>query len=208
MIFEVLFVLTIIFSYQNEKIDALVIPSGVNCNVKGVNLNNLGYKVNGSLYVLQHILNYDYLWPEVRVKGGAYGCSLSLSISDDIIFGSFSDPNVINTYEVYDNTSIYLENFNPTEEEFISYLIGTVAKIDPPASTYSKIAGADKNMLCNLSIERLERLKKEILETSIDDIKSYSSLFKKIAQLSILCTVGNEEKINEYSRLENIKKLV
>ena len=195
-------------SYQNEAIDALVIPSGVNCNVKGVNLNNLGYKVNGSLYVLQHILNYDYLWPEVRVKGGAYGCSLSLSISDDIIFGSFSDPNVINTYEVYDNTSIYLENFNPTEEEFISYLIGTVAKIDPPASTYSKIAGADKNMLCNLSIERLERLKKEILETRIDDIKSYSSLFKKIAQLSILCTVGNEEKINEYSRLENIKKLV
>ena len=194
--------------YQSEIIDALVVPSGVNCNVKGINLNSLGFQVNGSLYVLQHIINYDYLWPEVRVKGGAYGCSLSLSISDDIIFGSFSDPNVINTYEVYDKTADYLLNFNPSEEEFISYLIGTVAKIDPPASTYSKIAGADKNHLCNLSIERLERLKKEILETTVEDIKAYSTLFKKIAQLSILCTVGNEVKINEYDRFENVKKLV
>ena len=99
-------------SYQNEVIDALVIPSGVNCNVKGVNLNNLGYKVNGSLYVLQHILNYDYLWPEVRVKCGAYGCSLSLSLSNDILFGSYRDPNVLNTYNVYDEVSKYFEEFD------------------------------------------------------------------------------------------------
>lgn len=194
--------------YETNTIDGLVIPSGVNCNVKGINLNSLGYEVNGSLYVVQHILNYDYLWPEVRVKGGAYGCSLSLSVSDDIIFGSFSDPNVINTYEVYDNVAKYLENFNPNEEEFTSYLIGTIAKIDPPASIYSKICGADKNLLCKITIDRLERLKKEILETTVETVKSYASLFKKIAQLSNLCTVGNEEKISEYSRLENVKKLV
>ena len=195
-------------SYETSAIDGLIVPSGVNCNVKGINLNNLGYEVNGSLYVVQHILNYDYLWPEVRVKGGAYGCSLSLSISDDVIFGSFSDPNVTNTYEVYDNTAKYLESFDPTEEEFTSYLIGTIAKIDPPASIYSKVCSADKNLLCNVSVERLEKLKKEILETKVETIRSYASLFKKIAQLSNLCTVGNEEKINEYSRLENVKKLV
>ena len=195
-------------SYEPSTLDGIIIPSGVNYNVKGVNLKNLGYELNGSLYVVQHIINYDYLWPEVRVKGGAYGCSLSLSISDDIIFGSYRDPNCINTYNVYDNVANYLENFNPTKEEFTSYLIGTIAKIDPPASIYSKICTADKNLMCNISIERLEKLKKEILETSVEDIKAYASLFKKIAQLSILCTVGNEEKISEYDRLENVKKLV
>ena len=199
---------TLKVSYQNERIDALVVPSGVNCNVKGINLKDLGYELNGSLYVVQHILNYDYLWPEVRVKGGAYGCSLSLSISDDIIFGSFSDPNVLNTYNVYDNVANYLENFNPTEEEFTSYLIGTIAKIDPPASIYSKVCSADKNLLCNVTIKRLENLKKEILNTTVETVKSYASLFKKIAQLSILCTVGNEDKISEYDRLEIVKKLV
>ena len=195
-------------SYEPESIDGIIIPSGVNYNVKGVNLNNLGYKLNGSLYVVQHIINYDYLWPEVRVKGGAYGCSLSLSISDDIILGSYRDPNCINTYNVYDNIANYLENFDCTEEEFTSYLIGTIAKIDPPASVYNKICAADKNFMCNISIERLEKLKKEILETTIDNVKSYAPLFKKIAQLSILCTIGNEEKISEYDRLENVKKLV
>lgn len=195
-------------SYPTEKYDALVIPSGVNNNVKGMNLNDLGLELNGSLYVIQHILNYDYLWPEVRVKGGAYGCSLSLSVSNDILFGSFSDPNVENTYNVYDEVSKYLENFDPTTEEFNSYLIGTIAKIDPPASIYSKIATSDKNLLCNITLQRLEKVKSEILNTSVDTIKSYAPVFKKIAQLSHLFTVGNEEKINQYSRINNVKKLV
>ena len=194
--------------YKKEESDALVIPSGVNCNVKGINLTDIGYELNGSLYVVQHILNYDYLWPEVRVKGGAYGCSLSLSLSNDIVLGSFSDPNVLNTYNVYDNIAQYLENFNPTPEEFNSYIIGTIAKIDPPASIYSKVCTADKNLLCGVGIERLEKLKEEILITNIETVRSYSELFKKIAQQGIIFTIGNEEKINEFSQLTSIKKLV
>ena len=194
--------------YKVEDFDALVIPSGVNCNAKGINLKDLGYGLNGSLYVVQHILNYDYLWPEVRVKGGAYGCSLTLSISDDIVLGSFSDPNVVNTYNVFDNVAQYLEQFNPTIEEFNSYLIGTIAKIDPPASTYSKVCTADKNLLCGISIERLETLKEEILNTTVETVRSYASVFRKIAQQGIVFTVGNEEKIAEYNKITGIKKLV
>lgn len=195
-------------SYSKDSLDGLVIPSKVNCNVKGINLSDLGYHLNGSLYVVQQILNYDYLWPEVRVKGGAYGCSLSLSISDDVIFGSFSDPNVKNTYEVYDATADYLASFDPTEEEFTSYLIGTVAKIDPPASIYSKVVSSDKNLLCNITKERLETLKEEILNTTVEKVRSYADLFKKIAQLSHLFTVGNEEKMEECKHITNTKKLV
>ena len=193
--------------YSKNLCDGLIVPSGVNCNVKGVNLKDLGEELNGSLYVIQHILNYDYLWPEVRVKGGAYGCSLSLSISNDIIFGSFSDPNVVNTYQVYDDVATYLEEFDATKEEFNSYLIGTIAKIDPPASIYSKIVKSDKNLLCGITLERLEKLKEEILNTDIKTIRSYAPLFKKIAQLAILYTVGNEEKMNEYNRLVHIEKI-
>lgn len=195
-------------SYQKQLSQALVIPSGVNCNVKGLNLTDLSAELNGSLYVLQHIINYDWLWPEVRVKGGAYGCSLSLSLSNDILFGSFSDPNVLNTYNVYDETSKYLKDFNPNIDEFNSYLIGTLSKIDPPQSIYSKIVTADKNFLCKITIERLESLKEEILHTTIKDINSYASLFQKIAQLSNFYTVGNEDKINEYSLITEKEKLI
>ena len=195
-------------SYKKNETEALIVPSGVNCNVKGLNLTDLGEELNGTLYVLQHIVNYDWLWPEVRVKGGAYGCSLSLSLSNDILFGSFSDPNVENTYNVYDETSNYLKEFNPTVDEFNSYLIGTVAKIDPPSSIYSKIVTADKNFLCKITKERLELLKEEILNTTISKINSYSSLFKKIAQLSRFYSVGNEEKINEYKKITQTEKLV
>lgn len=195
-------------TYSTDDTNALIIPSGVNNNVKGINLKDLGEEITGSLYVVQHIINYDYLWPEVRVKGGAYGCSLSISISNDIVFGSFSDPNVSNTYKVYDEVAKYLENFDASIEEFKSYLIGTIAKIDPPSSVYSKISQADKNYLCDITIDRLEKLKEEILATDICQVRSYARLFKKIAQLSVLFTVGNEEKISEYDMLANVKKLI
>jgi Zn-dependent M16 (insulinase) family peptidase len=124
------------------------------------------------------------------------------------LFGSFSDPNVANTYNVYDSVATYLEEFNPNIDEFNSYLIGTIAKVDPPASIYSKIATSDKNLLCNITLERLEKVKSEILSTDINTVKSYASLFRKIAQQSILFTVGNENKIREFDEIKVVKKLI
>lgn len=187
--------------------DALVIPSLVNYNAKGINLEDLGIKKTGKLNVLQHILNYDYLWPEIRVKGGAYGCTLMVGACDDVVFGSYRDPNVKNTYEVYDNVANYLENLEISEDEFKSYLIGAVGGYDQPASANSKIQTADFNYLRGVSDEMRILRKKEMLSTTIIDLKGFSDLFKKLAQIGRCYTIGNEEKINEYNGFKKIEKL-
>ena len=192
---------------ENNIGDALVVSSGVSNNVMAINLKDLGEVYSGKLHVLQHILNYDYLWPEVRVKGGAYGANFQINSSEDVVFGSYCDPNVKNTYDVYEGTAFYLENLETDESEFKSYLIGAMAKFDAPVSNFVRILVADGNLFRNNTAERRERIKKEAIETTLEDIKGYSKLFKKIAQLSNVYTIGNETAINQYSRLEKINKL-
>ena len=187
--------------------DAIIIPSGVNNNIMAINLKDLGEELNGQLHVVQQILNFDYLWPEIRVKGGAYGANFQLTSSLDTLFTSYCDPNVENTYNVYENTATYLENLEATEEEFNSYLIGTMAKFDSPVSNFVKILIADNNLFRENTKEKRELIKKQALSTKLDDVKAYSKLFKKISQLSKVFTIGNETKIKEYSRLEKIENL-
>ena len=38
------------------------------------NFHKKGYEYTGALDILKVILSYDYLWMNLRVKGGAYGC--------------------------------------------------------------------------------------------------------------------------------------
>lgn len=38
------------------------------------NYREAGYDYTGALRILKVIMSYEYLWVNVRVKGGAYGC--------------------------------------------------------------------------------------------------------------------------------------
>ena len=58
----------------------------------------------GALRVARHLLNYDYLWNEVRVKGGAYGVACQFQREGDGYFTSYRDPNLSSTIDVYERT--------------------------------------------------------------------------------------------------------
>ncbi|MFA9227607.1 MAG: insulinase family protein, partial [Agathobacter rectalis] len=53
-----------------------------------------GYEYTGALRLLRIILSYDYLWINVRVKGGAYGCMNTFLRSGESYFVSYRDPNL------------------------------------------------------------------------------------------------------------------
>lgn len=185
---------------------AIIIPSGVNYNGRASNISSLGVEKNGSLNVCAHIINFDYLWPEVRVKGGAYGCSMMVADNGDIAFGSYRDPNVENTFKAYDGVKEYLDNFNPDEDEFMGYLVGAIGAFDKPASNSRRIASADVNFFKGVKDEDRIAFKKQMLETKILDVKAYAEMFEKMKN-SDNYTIGNETKIKEFNGFKNIKNL-
>ena len=48
------------------------------------------------------ILSYDYLWQNVRVKGGAYGCMSNFNRIGEGYLISYRDPNLEKTMEIYE----------------------------------------------------------------------------------------------------------
>ena len=61
-----------------------------------------GFNYTGALKVLKVIFSYDYLWNNIRVKGGAYGCMSGFSRNGDMYMVSYRDPNLKKTNEIYE----------------------------------------------------------------------------------------------------------
>lgn len=193
----------------NSKIKrALVIPSEVSYNAKTFNLAESEFEYDGALQILAHIVRYDYLWNKVRVLGGAYGCTMQVSkVTKEITLGSFRDPNCKNTYDVYDNLAKYLAQFNPSKEEFNSYLIGAIGAYDQPASNSVLINNADSNFICGITDEDRVKTKKEMVNTTVNKIKSYAKLFESFAINGTCYTIGNKNAIEAAHIFDEIKEL-
>lgn len=180
-----------------KKNQAFIIPSSVSYNSLSSSLNVINKNFNGKHLVLSHIVSYDYLWNEIRVKGGAYGCSLSISKNNDVSFGTYRDPNVKISYEVIENISNYLKELDVDEIKFKNYIIGTVANFDTPLSTPSLINAYDLKYLSNFNEEDNLKLKKEVLSTTIQDIHQFANDFTLLFKDTCKISIGNKIKINE-----------
>jgi len=101
------------FNFPVEKLNEGFMYSGqVQYVARCANFVNAGFKPNGALKVLRTIMSYDYLWNNVRVKGGAYGCMCQFAGLDGSAYMvSYRDPNLTETDETYRKAYEYTEKF-------------------------------------------------------------------------------------------------
>ena len=91
-----------------------------------------GFTYTGALEILKVALSYDYLWINLRVKGGAYGCMSGFKRSGESFFVSYRDPHLRRTLEVYEGVPEYVRTFAADEREMTKYIIGTISGKDVP----------------------------------------------------------------------------
>ena len=89
------------------------------------NFMKKGLPYRGALKVLNVMMGYEYLWTNIRVKGGAYGCMCGFGRTGDCYFVSYRDPNLGQTIEVYENAADFIENYDAGERTMTQYIIGT-----------------------------------------------------------------------------------
>lgn len=130
-----------------------------------------------------------------------------LMLQKKLLLVDFRDPNCKNTYDVYDNLVKYLTDFNPSKEEFNSYLIGAIGAYDQPASNSVLITNADSNFICGITEEDRIKTKKEMINTTVDKIKSYAKLFELFATNGSCYTIGNQNAIEAAHIFDEIKEL-
>lgn len=159
------------------------------------NFCDRGLAYNGGLAVLSSIFSYDYLWLNVRVKGGAYGCMCSFSRSGNAYFTSYRDPNLMETYAVYKHASDYVRSFDANERDMTKYIIGAISKLDAPLTPSAEGNFSYIAYLMGLTDEDLQRERDEVLSSDVESIRALAGYVDAATDGDIICAIGDEKKI-------------
>lgn len=154
-----------------------------------------GYGYTGALNVLQCIFSYDYLWINVRVKGGAYGCMCSFNRSGNAYFTSYRDPNLLETYEIYKKAPDYVRSFDADERDMTKYIIGAISKMDAPLTPSAE---GNFSLICYLmGIEDvdLQRTRDEVLGATPEVIRGLAGYVEAAVDGGVICAIGDEARI-------------
>lgn len=183
------------------KIDArnesLIIPSEVGYIAQGYNLGLLGSKVNGRTVVLKKVLDTDYLWEKIRVKGGAYGAYMDLSMDGNMAFVSYRDPNTKETLKAYTGAAEHLENIDKKYDSLDKFIIGSIAGVDRPITKIKRLEIAMKAVREGMTDDKRQAVKDEVLGTSVLDIKAFAPLIKAVSDKNVIAAVGGSRLAKE-----------
>lgn len=158
-----------------------------------------GEEYTGALQILKVILSYDYLWQNIRVKGGAYGCMSNFNRIGESYLISYRDPNLEKTMEVYEGVVDYLENFSVDDRDMTKFVIGTISNIDRPMNPAAKGSRSMNLYMNHVTEEMIRKEREEILNASQKDIRALAVVLKAMLDAQQLCVIGSEEKIGACS---------
>ncbi len=184
-----------------KKNEGFKTASKVQYVAKVGNFIDQGVAYTGALQILKVIMSYDYLWQNIRVKGGAYGCMSNFNRIGEGYFVSYRDPNLKRTLDVYDGVVDYLKNFTVSERDMTKYIIGTMSGIDQPMTPASK-GDRSMNLYMNkVSAEMIREERNQILDAGQDDIRALYKVAEAVLRADQMCVIGGEDKIEEEKEL-------
>ena len=156
-----------------------------------------GAKYSGALQILKVILGYDYLWQNIRVKGGAYGCMSNFNRIGEAYLISYRDPNLKRTMEVYEGVVDYLKDFNVSDRDMNKFIIGTMSNLDRPMNPAAKGARSMNLYMNHVSEEMIRTERGQILDARQEDIRNLAGVLQAMLDQHLICVIGSEDKIEE-----------
>ncbi len=169
--------------------------SQVNYVARFGNFRKHGFAYTGALRVLKLLLSYDYLWNNIRVRGGAYGCSASFGRTGSAGFTSYRDPKLMETDRVYDGIADFAEHFSADEREMTKSIIGTIAELDAPLTPLQRGLRGLSAYYSHVTDEALQKERDEILDAQPEDIRALAPLLRAVLSDGARCVIGNESQL-------------
>lgn len=161
------------------------------------NFRKAGYDYTGSLRILKTILNYDYLWMNLRVKGGAYGCMCGFKRTGDAYLVSYRDPNLAKTLQTYEGCAEYLKNFTCSDRDMTKYIIGTISELDTPLNPSAKGNLSLNCYFSGMTESDFQKERDEILDAACKDIQALAPLVEAVVAQHNICVIGSAAGIEK-----------
>ena len=161
------------------------------------NFRKKGLEYTGALEILKVILSYDYLWINIRVKGGAYGCMSGFKRSGESFLVSYRDPHLKRTLEVYQGVPDYIRAFEADEREMTKYIIGTISNKDVPRTPQMQGSVSKAAYFSKVTEEMLQKERDQILGAQKEDIQALAAFVAAVLSDEQICVVGSETAIDK-----------
>lgn len=172
------------------------------------NFRNKGLQYTGVLNVLKVMMGYEYLWTNIRVKGGAYGCMCDFDRNGGSYFVSYRDPNLGQTIEVYEKAAEFIAGFEADERTMTQYIIGTFSNMDVPLTASAKGKRSKMAYMMGLTYEQIQRERDQVRNATPEQIRELAAYIRAFMEDDCLCVVGNEQKIRseeeKFMKIENL----
>lgn len=130
-------------------------------------------KTSGSDSVVRNMLSNSFLHDNIRAKGGAYGDGINQS-DDCVVFYSYRDPNLQNTFDVFEKSMDWLRGRDLKEEQIDDLIIGSYNSFDPNLTPRMRSLRDFSYRINETSVEDLEKKLKEALETKKEDFADFA----------------------------------
>ncbi len=167
-----------------------------------------GLPYRGTLRVLQVMMGYEYLWTNIRVKGGAYGCMCGFGRTGECFFVSYRDPNLGQTIDVYRGAADFIGAYDADERTLTQYIIGTFSNLDMPLTASAKGRRSRDAYMRGITLDMIQRERDEVIDVTAEDIRGLAAYIRAFMEDDFLCVVGSEQKIkaeaDQFMNLENL----
>ena len=170
----------------------LPIPAPIGFASKASNIKNYGGSFQGSIYVLTNVLNFSYLWNEIRVQGGAYGCGFAGRDDGDMFFYTYRDPQPGRSLNVFDKAVDFVRSFCAQKMDLTPMILGSMASADPLLNTQMKITVAENRYFKGITYEDVCRVRHELISTTHEDLLALTDVLKYVAEDNAVCVVAGQ----------------
>ncbi|HEV2028191.1 MAG TPA: insulinase family protein [Candidatus Dormibacteraeota bacterium] len=175
--------------------EARTSPLPVAFNVRIFKTVRYTHPDSAALLVLANYLRDTFLHRELREKGGAYGgFAQAGTASGTFYFGSYRDPNIIRTYDVYDQAVKWVTDGEVDAEALKEAILGACGDVDPLESPDIKGRRESTNKLTGFTRTERERFKQRLLQVSEDDLRRVARAYLMVAH-PIQTTVAGPELV-------------
>ena len=186
------------FSRKNE---GFMTSGQVQYVCRSGNFRKKGLEYTGALRALKVMMGYEYLWNNIRVKGGAYGCMCGFGKSGECYFVSYRDPNLGKTNEVFEKAAENIATYDADERTMTQYIIGAISDMDTPMNPAAHGLFSLSAYMTGVTQEMLQKERDELIAATPEDIRGLAAYIEAFMSEDNLCVVGNAEKIKEESAL-------
>ena len=184
------------FPLAGVRREGILIPAQVGFAVMASSFALHGRKYSGSIPVLANVLNYAYLWNEIRVQGGAYGCGFIGRDTGDAAVYTYRDPQPVRSLEVIARAADFLRQFCAASPDLTGFILSSVSTLDPLRTPEDKITAAENRRFLGVTQEEIDRRYAALIHTGPEDLLALAGILEDIAGDDAVCVAAGKDLLD------------